>query len=160
MAIAAIPQTAIAQALAPSEFTPVAAQNPQPLTVTEYVAATQPGLQSGVSPGQLGQEMITNLMGFFDRSTSMRHRARMLSDTAPPSQTLMTVAHRGPAQQALDPGTLQVGPQPTKGDVNSQQMERVIESLGLMFDYSIETQLVVRGATQISGAANTLLRGQ
>ena len=29
----------------------------------------------------------------------------------------------------------------------------------MMFDYSIETQLVVRGATSL-GAANTLLRGQ
>ncbi len=40
------------------------------------------------------------------------------------------------------------------------QMERVIDSLGMMFDHAIETQLVVRGATQIAGAANTLLRGQ
>jgi hypothetical protein len=72
----------------------------------------------------------------------------------------MTVAHRGPAQAALNPSAVQVGPQPARGAVDGQQMNRVIQALGMMFDYSIETQLVVRGATQVSGAANTLLRGQ
>lgn len=36
----------------------------------------------------------------------------------------------------------------------------VLQSLHRMFDYSIETQVVVRSATQMSGAVNTLLRGQ
>nr|WP_240998570.1 hypothetical protein [Pseudomonas viridiflava] len=40
------------------------------------------------------------------------------------------------------------------------QVDRIVQSLGRMFDYSIETQMVVRGATQISGSANTLLKGQ
>ena len=72
----------------------------------------------------------------------------------------MTVVHRGPAEAALHPSAVQVGPQPAKGAVDGQQLDRVIQALSMMYDYSIETQLVVRGATQTSGAANTLLRGQ
>ena len=44
--------------------------------------------------------------------------------------------------------------------VGEQQVDQIVHSLGKMFDYSIETQMVVRGATQISGSANTLLKGQ
>jgi hypothetical protein len=118
------------------------------------------GLASGASPSALAQDVVKNLQGFFDRSQSMTSRVRALADPTPPSPTSMTVVHRGPAEAALDPSALRVGPQPAKGAVDGQQMERVIQALSMVFDYSIETQLVVRGATQTAGAANTLLRGQ
>jgi hypothetical protein len=138
---------------------PAQAQGPQSLV--EYLAAVNPGtLASGASPSQLGQDMIKNLQGFFDRSQLATSRARALADPTPPAHAAMTLAHRGPAQAALDPSAVQVGPQPARGAVDGQQMNKVIQALGMMFDYSIETQLVVRGATQVSGAANTLLRGQ
>ena len=44
--------------------------------------------------------------------------------------------------------------------VGDTQVANIVQSLGRMFDYSIETQMVVRGATQVSGSANTLLKGQ
>jgi hypothetical protein len=132
-----------------------------PASLAEYLATMNPNtLASGASPSQLGQDMITGLRGFFDRSHSMTGRARALADPTPPPHAAMTVAHRGPAQAALDPSAVRVGPQPAPGSVDGQQMNRVIQALGMMFDYSIETQLVVRGSTQVSGAANTLLRGQ
>lgn len=40
------------------------------------------------------------------------------------------------------------------------KMGQAMQSLQFMFDRSIETQLVVRATTQVSGAANTLVRGQ
>jgi hypothetical protein len=133
----------------------------QSRALVEYLAVMNPGtVQPGASPGQLGQAVVDNLRGFFNRSQSMTSRARALADPTPPPHASMTVAHRGPAQSALDPGAVRVGPQPARGSVDGHQMDRVIQALGLVFDYSIETQLVVRGATQVSGAANTLLRGQ
>jgi hypothetical protein len=138
-----------------------AVQNQGPQSLVEYLAAVNPGLPAhGASPSQLGENVVTNLKGFFDRSQSMTRRVRELADPTPPPRASMTVAHRGPAQQALDPSAMRVGPQPAKGAVDGQQMDRVIQALSMAFDYSIETQLVARGATQLSGAANTLLRGQ
>jgi hypothetical protein len=165
MTIMAAPPTAIAPDAALSMLQPAAAPQNQPQQssqgLVEYLAAMNPnGLASGASPSQLGQDMIANLKGFFDRSQSATSRARALADPTPPPHATMTVAHRGPAQAALDPSVLRVGPQPARGAVDGQQMNRAIQALGMMFDYSIETQLVVRGATQVSGAANTLLRGQ
>lgn len=142
---------------------PAAAAQQSPMTqnLTEYLAKVNPGRPaSGASPSQLGEDMIANLRGFFDRSQSMVSRARALTDPTPAPRSSMTLAHRGPAQQALDPGAVRLGPQPAAGAVDGQQMDRVINALSMMFDYSVETQLVVRGATQVSGAANTLLRGQ
>jgi hypothetical protein len=161
MTIVAVPPTAIMGdgAMAALKPTLVAAQAPQGLI--EYLAAVNPNaLASGANPSQLGEDMVKNLKGFFDRSQSMTSRARALADPTPAPHAAMTMVHRGPAQAALDPGTMQIGPQQAKGQVDGHQMDRVIQSLGMMFDYSIETQLVVRGATQVSGAANTLLRGQ
>lgn len=136
------------------------AQAPQQ-SLVEYLAAMNPGLPaSGANPSQIGEDVLTNMKGFLDRSQSMTSRVRALVDSSPAPQASMTVAHRGPADRPLDASALQVGPQPAKGAVDGQQMDRVIQALGMVFDYSIETQLVVRGATQITGAANTLLRGQ
>jgi hypothetical protein len=132
-----------------------------PQALAEYLAIMNPGgLAAGASPAQLGESIVSNLKGFMDRSQSMTSRARALADPTPPPHASMTVAHRGPAQAALEPSAVRVGPQPARGSVDGHQMDRVIQALGLVFDYSIETQLVVRGATQVSGAANTLLRGQ
>lgn len=138
-----------------------APQNQASPSLVEYLATMNPnGLASGASPSDLAQDVVKNLKGFFDRSQSMTSRARALADPTPPPHASMTVVHRGPAEAALDPSAVRVGPQPAKGAVDGQQMERVIQALSMVFDYSIETQLVVRGATQVSGAANTLLRGQ
>jgi hypothetical protein len=158
-AVAIVPETAFTL----SQLTAAAPQNPAqaPQSLVEYLAAMNQGMPaSGASPNQLAQDMIGNLKGFLDRSQSMTGRARALADPTPPPHASMTVVHRGPAQEPLDPSAARVGPQPARGAVDGHQMDRVIQALGLVFDYSIETQLVVRGATQVSGAANTLLRGQ
>ncbi|MCF5238777.1 hypothetical protein GIW30_25005, partial [Pseudomonas sp. PA-5-4G] len=64
-----------------------------------------------------------------------------------------------PAQAEIR--TASASPQAESGKkVGEQQVDQIVHSLGKMFDYSIETQMVVRGATQISGSANTLLKGQ
>lgn len=156
------PDTMLSLVQATPDMTAVQApQRQAPTNLVEYLATMNPnGLASGASPSELAQGVVKNLQGFFDRSQSMTSRARALADPTPPPHASMSVVHRGPAEAALDPSAVRVGPQPAKGAVDGQQMERVIQALGMVFDYSIETQLVVRGTTQVAGAANTLLRGQ
>ena len=129
------------------DMVPQASQN-----LFEHIAANARGLPEGANPSQLGQDIMQHLQGFFERSSSFAERAGKLVQGAPEASRSGQFASLGSQPVAnADPG---------KPGVDGQQMSRVVESLSMMFDHSIETQMVVRGATQVSGAANTLLRGQ
>lgn len=124
----------------------------------QYLATVNPsGIPAAPNPGQLGGAMADHLKGFLDRSQTLTERAGALTSRAPETPPA-TLVHRGSdaTQVALPPAS----DRGAKPGVGEQQIDKVIQSLGMMFDYSIETQMVVRGATQVSGAANTLLRGQ
>ncbi|MBD8120401.1 hypothetical protein IFT62_04170 [Pseudomonas lutea] len=127
----------------------------------EHMAGSAKGMPQGASPHQIGEGLMERLNGFIDRSRRFSERAEGLqngsaSGAASPSPSTQSV----PAGDK--PGTAQNlasnGEAPKK--VGEQQVDQIVHSLGRMFDYSIETQMVVRGATQISGSANTLLKGQ
>lgn len=127
----------------------------------EHMAGSAKGMPQGASPHQIGEGLMERLNGFIDRSRSFSERAEGLqngsaSGAASPSPATQPVA------AGDKPGTAQNlasnGEAPKK--VGEQQVDQIVHSLGRMFDYSIETQMVVRGATQISGSANTLLKGQ
>lgn len=107
------------------------------LPFTQFVNEAQNRVQAGVSPGQLGESILDGLSGYFHRASSLADRA-----STPIGPLAVT------------------GPGPVTGQVDHAQINHVIQSLSTMFNYSIETQMVVRGGTQVSGAANTLLRGQ
>ncbi|TBU83182.1 hypothetical protein DNK06_00085 [Pseudomonas daroniae] len=106
------------------------------------MASQAKGMPQGASPNQIGENLMERLNGFIDRS-------RGFSDSASVERTPYV------SSSPVDKGA---GVEP--GKVNEQQIDRLVGSLSRVFDYSIETQMVVRGATQISGSANTLLRGQ
>ena len=108
----------------------------------EHIASQAKGMPHGASPNQIGENLMERLNGFIDRS-------RGFSENAAVSRTTQL------SNAPVDKGA---GVEP--GKVSEQQIERLAGSQSLVFDYSIETQMVVRGATQISGSANTLLRGQ
>jgi hypothetical protein len=111
-------------------------------TLFENMAQQSPAATTGSSPAQLGAGVLENLDGFFTRTQRFAERAANLSGAAQP-----------PVPSGPDTATAHApGADP--------QLQKVVESLSLMFDHSIETQMVVRGATQVSGAANTLLKGQ
>ncbi|MBT2297575.1 hypothetical protein [Pseudomonas fluorescens] len=120
----------------------------------EHMTDSAKGMPAGASPHQIGEGLMERLNGFIDRSQSFAKRADTLTN--------------GPmAGNAVAPGGTQQLTSLAKGTagepvkkVGEQQVDQIVQSLGRMFDYSIETQMVVRGATQISGAANTLLKGQ
>ncbi|WP_425272845.1 hypothetical protein [Phytopseudomonas argentinensis] len=106
------------------------------------MASQAKGMPQGASPNQIGENLMERLNGFIDRSRGFSEGAAV---------------ERSPyaSNATVDKGA---GVEP--GKVNEQQVDRLVGSLSRVFDYSIETQMVVRGATQISGSANTLLRGQ
>ncbi|WP_420831606.1 hypothetical protein [Phytopseudomonas seleniipraecipitans] len=106
------------------------------------MASQAKGMPQGASPNQIGENLMERLNGFIDRS-------RGFSEGAAVERTPYV------SSSPVDKGA---GVEP--GKVNEQQIDRLVGSLSRVFDYSIETQMVVRGATQISGSANTLLRGQ
>lgn len=111
----------------------------------EHMASRAQGVPQGASPNQIGENLMERLNGFIDRSRSFSERADGRMASQPPATGTAATERPGhPAPQTVE------GP----------QVDQLMRSLSLMFDYSIETQMVVRGATQVSGSANTLLRGQ
>ncbi|MCJ8141072.1 hypothetical protein [Falsirhodobacter halotolerans] len=127
---------------------PAAAPQTDTQNLFEHAALHAQGLSEGAGPAQLGGEVLQSLQGYAERSGTLAERAGQRTGEVPPPE--LVSASGAPVPPAPDPAR----------EVSGPQMDRAIESLGLMFDHAIETQLVVRGATQVSGAANTLLRGQ
>lgn len=126
--------------VAPQPMPEPAAQAAQNLF--EHMAMHAQGFPQGASPAQLSQGLIERLDGFLDRSHRFAERANGGVDQ---TQTFSPVLRSPQAEGTALPDS---------------QMDKVVTALSRMFDHSIETQMVVRGATQVSGAANTLLRGQ
>lgn len=111
----------------------------------EHMASAASGAPGGASPHHIGESLMQRLDGFMDRSHAFNARADAL------------------AASPASPATVQASPAtatPPPSTASTAQVDQLVHSLGKMFDYSIETQMVVRGATQISGSANTLLKGQ
>lgn len=91
--------------------------------------------------GQVGDALAEYLDNYLERTTLFSDRVSQLS-----------------AGEPADQGGF--GVQPLETLPTDPRVMTVLQSLSAMFDYSIETQVVVRSATQISGAINTLLKGQ
>lgn len=127
---------------------PAAAPPANTQNLFDHAAQHAQGLPQGASPAQLGDHVLQNLQGYAQRSGTLAERAGQATHQVRPPE-LVNVAASGAPMPSVD-----------APKVDDSQMGRAIESLGLMFDHAIETQLVVRGATQVAGAANTLLRGQ
>lgn len=130
----------------------VAASTPANATATQSIASQNlfehmsgniQTLPHGASPADLGRTLIDDLKGFVERTGNFTNRTNEAAKaTSQPSFTNSSPGKETPA------------------GVEDKQVARVVESLGTMFDHSIETQMVVRGTTQISGAVNTLVKGQ
>ena len=91
--------------------------------------------------GQVGQALAGHLDNYLGRTSSFTERVKQISNGDPVY-----------GEKSL--------PGQTGSGANDQRVSTVLQSLSAMFDYSIETQVVVRSATQVSGAVNTLLKGQ
>jgi len=147
--IAALPNAAATAGT--GHLSPVS-QNAQNLF--EFMAENVRTLPPQAGPADLGRTMLEDLKGFVERSGSFSSRAqRLISGEDTPVPASFSAGVKLPEN-----GATPVAPQAES--VGDKQIQRVVASLGMMFDHSIETQMVVRGATQVSGAANTLLKGQ
>ncbi|MCQ2028423.1 hypothetical protein NAV39_15135 [Pseudomonas zhaodongensis] len=115
----------------------------------EHMASNSKGMPAGAGPNQVGENLMQRLNGFIDRSQHFSERA---SSTSPTNQRY---TNSGPEMTRVDKsGTVE------PGKTSEAQVDQLMSALSRVFDYSIETQMVVRGATQISGSANTLMKGQ
>lgn len=124
---------------------PVAGQDAAQISqnLFEHIASQASKGTAGVGPEQIGANLMERLNGFIERSQRFNESAEVSSG----SEVRPSASLEPPV--ATESGRLGTG-----------EMDRLIASLSQVFDYSIETQMVVRGATQISGSANTLMRGQ
>ncbi|WP_353980364.1 hypothetical protein [Salinicola endophyticus] len=149
--------------------TPPGAGTPMPLptpdtqtlesqNLFEHMAnlAGQPA--QGPSPGQLGSDLLDNLDGFIERVNAFSRDAQVPATAEAPERLTSTLPGHAPdsAAQATAPGDAS----DTPTALDDASVTRVADTLARVFDHSIETTMVVRGATQVSGSANTLLRGQ
>ncbi len=114
----------------------------------EHMASSSKGMPAGAGPNQVGENLMQRLSGFIDRSQHFSERA---SGAATPHATASSPVS---THQVEKSGTVE------PGKTGEAQVDKLMASLSRVFDYSIETQMVVRGATQISGSANTLMKGQ
>lgn len=118
----------------------------------DYVASQTKAGAPASSLHELGVKVMHNLDGYVNRATDFSYQAKSRSPVI--SGGSVTV-DSGQVSAQVKPGSV------SDGDTFADRhLDKVVQSLSLMFDYSIETQMVVRGATQVSGAANTLVRGQ
>nr|WP_314576625.1 hypothetical protein [uncultured Pseudomonas sp.] len=122
----------------------------------EYMAS-----KTGASPAQIGDGLMERLNGFIDRQRSFAEHANVQSHAAqsanwPEPDGSLHASALQPSTATSEPTSNGAGQQ----KVGDGQIDHIVVSLGRMFDYSIETQMVVRSATQVSGATNTLLKGQ
>ena len=119
------------------------AQSAAAQNLFEHMARNIETLPHGASPADLGRALIDDLKGFVERTGKFANRTNEVRDNAAPASFKDAAAEKVRAASAED-----------------QQIARVVEALGTMFDHSIEAQMVVRGTTQVSGAVNTLVKGQ
>ena len=119
-----------------------AVQNVSPVSQDLFEAmALQARDRQATDLGQVGQALAGHLDNYLERTKSFSERVKQISNGDPVY-----------GDQSL--------PGQTGSGASDERVSTVLESLSAMFDYSIETQVVVRSATQVSGAVNTLLKGQ
>ncbi|RED00364.1 MULTISPECIES: hypothetical protein [Pseudomonadaceae] len=124
-------------AVAAPAVAPAPAMAPETLHAQNLFEQLAQRAAAAPSPdAQLGERLLQRLDGFLDRSHAFASQANA------GEQVPAAAPQASPRQQpAADVGQL-------------------VGNLSRLFDYAIETQMVVRGATQVSGSANTLMRGQ
>ncbi|MEP7456714.1 hypothetical protein [Phyllobacterium sp. SB3] len=115
----------------------VASQN-----LFEHMSSNIQTLPHGASPADLGRSLVNDLKGFVERSGKFVNRSNETEKSTPQSFTNTALSGN------------------TSTKVEGDAITRVVQELGTVFDHSIETQMVVRGTTQMTGAANTLVKGQ
>lgn len=122
------------------------------------------------NPSALAAELFGSLRGYIDRARSFETTARIRASeteggagidmaSLTPADTAETEMHGGPARERLEPRDPGSGVSPAVA-VSLAQLQRTMDVALASMNFATETALVVRGTSQISHSANTLLKGQ
>lgn len=128
------------------------------------------GINHLANPAALASELLDSLRGYFERAQSIAKATRTSESNRgqDDGDGLTTVAmrtgeldlHGGPARESLEPpDNLDNGVSSPVG-VSVAELQRTMEVALASMNYVNETALLVRGTSQVSHSANTLLKGQ
>lgn len=152
---------------------------PAPTSISErplmdFVASLQNSPTSGMphlaNPAALASELFGSLRGYFERAQSLEKAPRATQSrgangdavhvtlTSLPSEP-PTDLHGGPARENLGFVDANGGVSWAEG-VSLAQLQRAMDLALTSMNFATETALVVRGTSQVSHSANTLLKGQ
>jgi hypothetical protein len=141
----------------------------------DFVASLQNSPGSGMphlaNPAALASELFGSLRGYFERAQTLERAPRSAqqnrsTDSDGVRVTLTSVAggpqtdlHGGPARENIEPLDANGGASAAVG-ISLAQLQRAMDLALVSMNFATETALVVRGTSQLSHSANTLLRGQ
>ncbi len=142
--------------------------------LTDFLATLQNSPASGMpqlaNPAALAGELFGSLRGYFERAQSLEKAPRTMQSrdagsdgvhvslTSAPGEPPRDL-HGGPAKENLGPADAYGGVSRT-GGVSLAQLQRAMDLALASMNFATETALVVRGTSQVSHSANTLLKGQ
>jgi len=148
---------------------------PTEQSLSDFVANVQHNARFDMphlaNPAALATELLGNLRGYFDRAQSFERAPRMsrLADghdggiftvAAPAGEQVRANLHGGPARESLEPIDGNNGGVSSPVATSLAQLQQAMDLALASMNFSTETALVVRGTSQISHSANTLLKGQ
>jgi NADH dehydrogenase/NADH:ubiquinone oxidoreductase subunit G len=137
-------------------------------SLSDFVAQMQESALSApahaANPAALATELLGTLRNYFDRARRFEkgispgpEASGADMTTAPPTSEASLELHGGPARERLE----QVESRVSSGvAVDLAQLHRIMDVALASMNFATETSLVVRGTSQISHSANTLLKGQ
>ena len=129
------------------------------------------GMPHLANPAALAAELFGSLRGYFERAQNLERAPRSAqqsrgADSDGIRVTLTSVTseprtdlHGGPARQNIEPLDANAGASSAAG-ISLAQLQRAMDLALVSMNFATETALVVRGTSQVSHSANTLLRGQ
>jgi len=140
--------------------------------LTDFVSSLQNSPVSAIgTPAALATELFGTLRGYFERAQNLEKATRMAQSRGADGNdgarvTLTSVKgdpqtdpHGGPARGNLESADAYPGVSPAVR-VSIAQLQRAEELALASMNFATETALVVRGTSQLSHSANTLLKGQ
>ena len=143
--------------------------------LTDFISTLQNGSASGMphlaNPAALASELFSSLRGYFERAQNLEKAPRIAQSHSADSNDGVSVTltsargdpradlHGGLARGNLEPADAYAGVSPAVR-VSIAQLQRAEELALASMKFATETALVVRGTSQLSHSANTLLKGQ
>jgi len=144
-------------------------------SLSDFIADVQGAAASDVSrlanPAALAGELLDNLRGYLDRAQSFERATRIGGAADRSDGEIVTVSvsdndmpradlHGGPARESLEPVDASIGGASAPVATSLAQLRQAMNLALASMNFATETALVVRGTSQISHSANTLLKGQ